>query len=420
MLDIKFIRENADLIKEGARKKLITINLDKLIDLDDKRLEVLRAVEDMRAAQNIASDKISQIESPLQREEAISEVKELKERLIVKEKELKVIEPEWLSLMMEIPNVPDITVPEGKSDAENVEVRTWGEIPQFDFEPKNHIELMESLKMAEFERGTKVAGFRGYFLKGDGARLVMALWQFVMEEMSKVGFTPFIAPSLVREDNFVGTGYLPQAKDEIYATQDDLYLAGTAEVPMMGLYKDEILKAEELPKQFVAFSPCYRREAGSHGKDTKGIYRVHEFTKLEQIVLCEADHQESVKWHEELTRNAENLLQALKLPYHVVVNCGGDLGLGQVKKYDIEAWVPSDKKYRETHSSSYFHDFQTRRLNIRYRDAEGKVRFVHSLNNTAIATPRILISILENYQQKDGTVVVPEVLRKYLGKDVIS
>jgi seryl-tRNA synthetase len=241
-----------------------------------------------------------------------------------------------------------------------------------------------------------------------------------MEEMSKVGFTPFIAPSLVREDNFIGTGYLPQAKDEIYATQDDLYLAGTAEVAMMGLHKDEIFKAEELPKQYVAFSPCYRREAGSHGKDTKGLYRVHEFTKLEQIVLCEADHQESVKWHEEITRNAENILQALKLPYHVVVNCGGDLGLGQVKKYDIEVWIPTDKKYKESHSSSYFHDFQTRRLNIRYRDAEGRVKFVHSLNNTAIATPRILISILENYQQKDGTIIVPEVLRKYLGKDVIS
>lgn len=420
MLDIKFIRENADLVKEGARKKLITINLDKLIDLDDKRLAVLKEVEDMRARQNIASDKISQIQDPTERNTAIEEVRSLKEALSVKEKELKEIEPEWLKLMMEVPNVPDITVPEGESDEQNVEVRIWGEIPQFDFEPKNHIELMESLNMVELERGTKVAGFRGYFLKGDGARLSMALWQFAMEEMSKVGFTPFIAPSLVREDNFVGTGYLPQAKDEIYATQDEMYLAGTAEVPMMGLHKDEILKAEELPKQYVAFSPCYRREAGSHGKDTKGIYRLHEFTKLEQIVLCEADHQESVKWHEELTRNAENILQALKLPYHVVVNCGGDLGLGQVKKYDIEAWVPTDKKYRETHSSSYFHDFQTRRLNIRYRDAEGKVRFAHSLNNTAIATPRILISILENYQQKDGTVIVPEVLRKYLGKDTIS
>ncbi len=420
MLDIKFIKENADLIKEGARKKHIKVDVDSLIALDDKRLSVLREVEEMRAKQNIASDKISQIQDANERSSAIAEVKELKEKLVGKESELKEIEPQWQKLMMEIPNVPDPTVPEGETDAQNMETRKWGDLPSFDFEPRGHIELMENLKLVELERGTKVAGFRGYFLRGDGALLAMALWQFVMEEMSKIGFIPFIAPSLVREDNFVGTGWLPQGKDEVYSTQDDLYLVGTAEVPMMGLHKDEILKAEELPKTYVAFSPCYRREAGSHGKDTKGIYRLHEFTKLEQIVLCEADHQESVKWHEEITRNAENILQALKLPYHVVVNCGGDLGLGQVKKYDIEVWVPSEKRYRESHSSSYFHDFQTRRLNIRYRDAEGKVRFAHSLNNTAIATPRILISLLENYQQKDGTVVVPEVLRKYLGKDVIS
>lgn len=420
MLDIKFIRENADLIKEAGRKKRIDFDVKKLIEIDDKRLELLKEVEEMRAKQNAESDKVVKIQDDGEKEKIITEMKKLKENLSGKEKELKKTEEKWNELMLQVPNVPDPSVPEGENDADNQEIRKWGEIPQFDFEPRGHIELMEKLGLVDLERGSKVAGFRGYFLKGDGALLAFAVMQFTLEKITKNGFEPFIAPSLVKEESFLGTGWLPQGKDEVYKTQDDLYLAGTAEVPMMGLHKDEIFKEEDLPKTYVAFSPCFRREAGSYGKDTKGIYRLHEFMKVEQIVLCEAEHQESIKWHEEITRNSENIMQALKIPYHVVVNCGADLGLGQVKKYDIEGWVPSEKRYRETHSSSYFHDFQTRRLNIRYKDKEGKIRFVHSLNNTAIATPRILISILENYQQKDGTVIVPEVLRKYLNKDAIS
>ena len=228
-----------------------------------------------------------------------------------------------------------------------------------------------------------------------------------------------IVPSMVRREQLLGTGYVPQGEDDLYKTQDGDYLAGTAEVATMGYFMGDVLKKEDIPKKFVSFSPCFRREAGSHGKDAKGLYRVHEFFKLEQVILCEASHVESVKFHEELTANAEDLIVSLGLPYRVVVNCGGDLGLGQVKKYDIEVWVPSDGKYRESHSSSYFHDFQTRRLNIKYRDENGKLRFVHSLNNTAVATPRILISIIENYQREDGAIVVPEVLRRYMGKDVI-
>jgi seryl-tRNA synthetase len=223
----------------------------------------------------------------------------------------------------------------------------------------------------------------------------------------------------VRRQTLLGTGYLPQGEDDLYKTQDADYLAGTAEVAAMSYFSETILKKEELPRKILAFSPCFRREAGSHGKDTKGLIRVHEFFKLEQVVLCEASHETSVKFHEELTTNAEELLQALELPYRVVINCGGDLGLGQVKKYDIETWVPSEKAYRETHSSSYFHDFQTRRLNLRYKDSEGKTRFAHSLNNTAIATPRILVPLFENYQQPDGSIKVPEVLQKYVGKAVI-
>ncbi|MFH1956455.1 MAG: serine--tRNA ligase [Patescibacteria group bacterium] len=424
MLDIKFVRENADLIKEAGRKKRIDFDVKKLIETDDKRLELLKEVEEMRAKQNTESDKVAKTQEAVEKEKIIAEMKKLKEGLSAKEKELKKIEEKWHELMLQVPNVPDPSVPEGEGDADNQEIRKWGEIPKFSanggFEPKGHIELMESLGLVDLERGSKVSGFRGYFLKGDAALLAFAVLQFTLEKLAENGFEPFIAPSLVKEESFLGTGWLPQGKDEIYKTQDDLYLAGTAEVPMMGLHMNEILKEEDLPKTYVAFSPCFRREAGSYGKDTKGIYRLHEFMKVEQIVLCEAEHQESVKWHEEITRNSENIMQALKIPYHVVVNCGADLGLGQVKKYDIEGWVPSEKRYRETHSSSYFHDFQTRRLNIRYKDKEGKIRFVHSLNNTAIATPRILISILENYQQKDGTVVVPEVLRKYLNKDTIS
>ena len=420
MLDIKFIRENPELIKEAARKKHIDFDVEKLLEVDRRRLSLLQEVEEMRARQNKESERIAFIQDAAEKEKIVEEMKKLKEKLSAKEKELKEIEVEWKNLMLMAPNVPDPSVPEGETDVENVEIRRWGELPNFDFEPKSHIDLMLELGLVDFERGAKVSGFRGYFLKGDAALLVFAVFQFVLEKMTEQGFEPFIAPSLVREESFLGTGWLPQNKDEVYKTQDDLYLSGTAEVPMMGYHKDEILKEEDLPKTYVAFSPCYRREAGSYGKDTKGLYRLHEFMKIEQIVLCEADHQESVRWHEQITKNAEEIMQALGIPYRVVVNCGGDLGLGQVKKYDIEAWVPSEKRYRETHSSSYFHDFQTRRLNIRYKDKEGKIRFVHSLNNTAIAAPRILISLLENYQQKDGSVVVPEPLRKYLGKDIIS
>jgi len=229
-----------------------------------------------------------------------------------------------------------------------------------------------------------------------------------------------IVPSMVRREPFVGTGYLPQSEEDLYKTQDGNYLAGTAEVASMGYYMEEVVEKKDLPIKFFSYSPCFRREAGSHGKDTKGIFRIHEFQKYEQVILCEASHKESVKLHEEITANAENLLQELKLPYRVVINCGGDLGLGQVKKYDIEAWMPSENTYRETHSSSYFHDFQARRLNIRYREEDGTLRYTHSLNNTALALPRILCQIVENNQCADGSITIPEALRGAMGKDVIA
>lgn len=414
MLDIKFIRENKDLIKMGAAKKRMSFDVEALLSVDDKRRALLLIVEEKRAKQNEVGQKIPTA-SPEERQTLVAEMTTLKEQLQKEEEELKTIMLEWRELMVQVPNIPDMSVPEGKDDSENVEVRTWGEIPEFPFEPKSHIDLMKDLDMADFERGTKIAGFRGYILKNEGMRLQHAVLSYVLDTMVKKGFTPMTVPSLVRKETLMGTGYLPQGEDDLYKTQDEDYLAGTGEVSTMSYFSDEVLDKKDLPIKFISFSPCFRREAGSHGKQTKGLYRVHEFFKLEQVVLCEASHTESVKYHEELTLNAEEVLQALNLPYHVVVNCGGDLGLGQVKKYDIEAWIPSEKRYGETHSSSYFHDFQTRRLNIRYTDSDGKKKLVHSLNNTAIAVPRVLIQIIENNQQADGSIVIPEVLRPYMG-----
>ncbi len=420
MLDIKFIRENPDLIKDAVRKKHLNFNVDELLAAETRRTELLTAVETMRAEQNSFTERIARAADQVERQGMIDQMKTLKETLGTKEEELKTVMETWRSLMLLVPNVPDVSVPEGEGDAENVEVRKVGEIPEFAFAPKNHVDLMLAHDMADFERGVKVAGFRGYFLKNDGAMLAYAIWMYTLQTMIKKGFAPMIVPSMVRREAFMGTGYLPQSEEDLYKTQDGEYLAGTGEVAMMGYHMDEMLTKAELPKKYLAFSPCFRREIGAHGKDTKGLIRVHEFFKFEQVVLCEANHETTVQFHEELTKNAEELLSGLGLPYHVVVNCGGDLGLGQVKKYDIEVWVPSEGKYRETHSSSYFHDFQTRRLNLRYKDDDGKTRFVHSLNNTAIATPRVLTAVIENYQNADGTIRVPEALQAFMGKTVIG
>ena len=379
-------------------------------------MKILKEVEDIRGEVNKVSNDIGRNQDQALKVQLIEEMQVVKEDLKQKEDKLKELVLEWQKMMVQVPNVPDISVPEGNSDAQNVEVRTWGKIPQFLFEHKSHMELMLKYDMADYERGSKVVGFRGYYLKNDGARLQWALMRYIEERfMNREGFTPMIVPSLLRREPFVGTGYLPQSEEDLYKTQYDSYLAGTSEVATMGLYMNEVINKKDLPIKFFSFSPCFRVEAGSHGKDEKGLFRIHEFVKYEQVVLCEASHEESVRLHEEITANAEVILQELNLPYHVVVNCGGDLGLGQVKKYDIEAWMPSDNRYRETHSSSYFHDFQSRRLGIRYKDENGKMHFVHSLNNTALAMPRIICQIVENYQQADGTIKIPEVLRKYMG-----
>jgi len=420
MLDIHFIRENVDIIKAGAVKKHIVVDIDRLLTVDDERKQLRQELDAKKAEQNRRSNEI-QITKDKEREKIIEQMQHLKSGMVESEERLKKVMGEWQTLMLTVPNIPDMSVPDGESDADNLEVKKWGTPTTFSFTPKNHIDLMTALDIADFERGAKVAGFRGYFLKGDAALLSYALWHFISDHfVKKGGFTPMMVPSLMRRESFLGTGFLPQSEEDLYKTQDGEYLAGTAEVASMGYHMDETLDAKQFPIKYFSFSPCFRREAGAHGKDTKGLVRVHEFFKFEQVILCEASHEASVLYHEELTANAEEMVQLLKIPYHIVINCGADLGLGQVKKYDIECWMPSEGTYRETHSSSYFHDFQTRRLNIRYRDTQGEMKFAHSLNNTALATPRLLAVIIENYQQADGTIKVPEVLVPYVGKSVIS
>ncbi|HET8580876.1 MAG TPA: serine--tRNA ligase [Candidatus Paceibacterota bacterium] len=420
MLDIKFIRENKDIVAAGAKKKHVEVDLDRLLALDDERRELLASIEAKRALQNEASQKIGAEQDAARKQEIIASVAGIKDELKQKEDALKNVMDEWRGLMVQVPNVPDISVPDGDSDADNREVKVWGEKTAFSFEPKSHIDLMLKHDMADFERGSKVAGFRGYFLKNDGARLSWAIWRYAEQFFLGKEFTPMIVPSLVRREAFIGTGYLPQSEEDLYKTQDGDFLSGTAEVATMAYYMDETLEKAQLPTKFLSFSPCFRREAGAHGKDTRGLIRVHEFFKWEQVILCEASHEESAKWHEWLNRNTEEFIESLGIPYHTVANCGGDLGLGQVKKYDIELWVPGEQTYREISSASYFHDFQTRRLNLRYKDDDGTLKFAHSLNSTATPTPRILVSLIENFQEADGSIRIPEALRPLMGKDVIG
>jgi len=415
MLDIKFIRENLDIVKMAATKKHIIIDMDRLIAVDDSRRALMSALEEKKAIQNKASDGIASAQDDEVRQGLIASMQTLKTEIQEVEEKMKPVMEEWQALMLQVPNIPDMSVPDGDSDEDNVEIKVWGEQPKFDFDPKDHVEIMTNLGMVDFERGTKVHGFRGYYLMGDGARLSWAIWNYANQFFGDKGFDPLLVPSIVRKNNLYGTGHLPNEADDVYHTQDEDYLIGTSEISTMGFYGDEVLEKEQFPIKHLAFSPCFRREAGSHGKDTKGLIRVHEFFKVEQVVLCEASHEESVKNHEEINRNTESFIESLGIPYHTVLNCGGDLGQGQVKKYDIELWVPLEEKYREISSASYFHDFQTRRFNIRYRDEDGKLKYAHSLNCTAIPTPRILVSLIENFQQADGSVLIPEALRPYMG-----
>jgi seryl-tRNA synthetase len=417
MLDLALIRKHPDIVKEAARVKNNTLDIDYLLDVDRRVLDVQRQVEEARAEQNKISKRIQQAgKDKSERYALIAEGKQLAEQIKALEPRLHELEEERYKLLLLVPNIPDPSTPIGKDESDNVPIRYWGEKPSFDFEPLDHYALMQKLDVVDIERAVKIAGARSYALKGDAARLELALMNFAMDRIARKGFTPLIVPAIARDFCFIGNGQFPKGRDQVYAIEDEeLFLVGTAEVSITGMYKDEILRVEDLPLTFVGFCPCFRKEAGTYGKDTRGVFRIHQFNKIEQYVICEADHEVSVRWHEQLIRNAEELVQELELPYRVVNVCTGDMGDGKVGMYDLECWIPSEGRYRETHSCSYFHDWQARRVNIRYRDENGKVKFVHTLNNTAIASPRILIPIFEVHQQPDGSVHIPAALRPFMG-----
>jgi len=419
MMDLTFIRNHPQAIKEAARLKNNPIDIDGLLALDQQVLTLQKEVEEARARQNGLSKQIQQAAKEKNtelRNALIAEGKQLAELIKEKEPVLNSLLEERYQILLLVPNIPDPSTPIGKDENDNVPIRYWGEKPSFDFPPLDHYELMQKLDLVDIERAVKVAGSRSYALKGDAARMELALMNFAMDRIARKGFTPLIVPAMARDFCFIGNGQFPKGRDQVYAIEEqDLFLVGTSEVSITGMYKDEIIKGEELSLTFVGFCPCFRQEAGTYGKDTKGVFRIHQFNKVEQYVICEADHEESVRWHEQLIKNSEELVQALELPYRVVNVCTGDMGDGKVGMYDLECWIPSEGRYRETHSCSYFHEWQARRANIRYRDADGKVKFVHTLNNTAIASPRILIPLLETHQQADGTVRIPEALRPYMG-----
>ncbi len=414
MLDIQFIRQNADAVKRAAKVKRIECDVDALLEIDAELLKINRELQDVQTAKNASGKKIAKAEAD-QKKQLIEEMAEMKKR----DKELSAerdrLEPLLETLMLQAPQVPADDVPEGKDDTENVELRTFGEIPKFDFDPKDHVELGETLGMIDIPRGVKLGGTRSYMLTGAGAMMHWAVLRLAMDYMVDKGYEPVYPPMLVRKAAMQGTGYLPGGEDQAYhCEKDDVYLVGTAEVSVTAFHMDEILEAKDLPRKFVALSSCFRREAGTYGKDTAGIYRIHQFDKVEQVIIGLNDEQQSIALHDEILANSEAVLQALKLPYRIVNVCSGDLGRGQVKKFDIETYMPSRGAYGETHSASRFYEFQARRLNMRYRDEEGKLQFCHTLNNTVIASPRILIPLLEIYQNADGSVTVPQALRPYM------
>jgi seryl-tRNA synthetase len=415
MLDIAFIREFPDLVKAGAKKKRIQVDIDRLLDVDRQRRGVITEIERLRAERNRNSKLVSSL-PPGEREAILAETRGLTEQLRRNETALAPLEAEFEQLMLQVPNVPAADVPEGLTDADNVEIRRWGGVPTFAFTPRDHVEIGETLDLIDVKRAVRIAGTRTYYLKNEAVLLELAVLRFTLDHMVRRGFTPMLVPHLVKDEAMVGTAYFPGGEEQAYRVEKDaVNLIGTAEVPLTAYHYDEILHESELPKRYVGISACYRREAGTYGRDTRGLYRIHQFHKVEQVIICTADEQVSIAEHEDIVRYAEEVLQALQLPYRVVNVCGGDLGVPQVKKYDIETWMPSRNGYGETHSASRFYDFQARRLKLRYRDPQGRVHYAHTLNNTVIASPRILIPILEIYQQEDGSVIVPEALRPYMG-----
>jgi seryl-tRNA synthetase len=414
MVDINDIRQRKEEYKKTAQNKNIQVDIDRLILLDDKRKELLKTQDDLNAERNKVSKSIKSLKGE-DKQQAIQKGKDLKAEIEKVKPQLEEVLNEYNKLMLLIPGIPLPNVPIGETDADNVEIEKWGEPRPMTDGMKAHYELGEELDLIDFAQAADhVSGTRFYFLKNEAAMLQQAVIQYVIDKMTKKGYIFFIPPTLVKYEPMMGTGYLPLGEEQAYFIEkDNLYLTGTSEVPLVAYFMNKTLKEEDLPIKCIGFSNCYRREAGTYGKDTKGLYRVHEFVKVEQVILCKNDSEESAKSHKELLENSKGILEDFGLPYRVVISSTGDMGQGQIYKNDIETYMPSRESYSETHSCSTFHDFQARRLNIKYKTKEGK-KFVHTLNNTAIASPRILIPILEHYQNEDGSVDIPPALKPYM------
>ena len=419
MLDIKFIRENPEKVKEGCQKKQVKVDIDRLLEVDKKRRETLQALEDMRAQKNKASKNIPKIKDEKERKKIILEMKELDKNSDRLDLTLKELDEEFNSLMFEVPNLPLDYAPVGKNEKENVVLKEVGERPKFDFQPKSYLEIAENLDLIDIKRAAKVSGTRFGYLKREAALIEFALINFAFDTLIKEGFIPVIPPVMIKPEMALAMGYLEQTDDQeaYFLPKDNLYLVGTAEQSLGPMHAGEIFEEDSLPRRYLGFSTCFRREAGSYGKDTRGMFRVHQFDKVEMFSFSKPE--DSVKEHNFFLSLEEKLMSSLKLPYRVVNICTADLGRPAAAKYDIEAWLPSENRYRETHSTSNCTDFQARRLNIRYKEKSGKTNLVHTINGTAFSM-RPLIAILEIYQRRDGGVDVPKILQKYTGFTKIS
>ncbi len=426
MMDLDFVKNNPEKIKKAIEQKNIDFDLDVFLALDNERRSVLAIVEEMRRKQNEFSRKVTSLDEA-DKQKFFSDMKVVANDLKQKQAQLKEIEQKWHEMQLMIPNIPSEDTPVGPDDKGNVEVEKWGTPRQFDFPFKDHITLGKQLNLIDLDRGVKTSGFRGYYLKNEAASLQMAILFYAFNKMREKGFEMMITPTILRDFALVGSGHFPFGKDDVYQLAntgkeetganigETLYLGGTSEPSVLAYFSDTVLEEKDLPKMACGFSQCYRNEVGSYGKDTKGLYRIHEFMKVEQVVLCRADIKESDEWLEKLRVNSQEILKDLELPHRVVQVCTGDMGAGKRKMYDIETWMPSRNDYGETHSDSNLTDWQARRLNIKYKTAEGEKKYVYALNNTVIASPRILIAILENYQNEDGSIDVPKVLQPLCG-----
>lgn len=424
MIDLKDLRDRPDHYRIGAANKNVTVDVEAVLSLDTRQRGAQSEFEKFRAEQNAASANIAKIKDPVEKKTAIAAMGDLSAKVKEAEKTARGLALELEPLLLQIPQPADPDVPVGKDATQNVVARHWGEPRAFDFKIKSHADLARQHGIVDFDAGVKIAGSRSYMLLGAGAELHAAVLRLAVDMMIREhGFTQVNVPVLVREEAMVGTGFFPAGREQTYhVAEDNLFLTGTAEVGLTALHIGQTLDESKLPLKYTAVSTCFRREAGTYGKDTAGLYRVHQFDKVEQVVICRNDEAESRRWHERMLGFSEQLLQKLLLPYRVIQCCTGDLGVKNAAMYDVETWMPSryDGKnsatgYGETHSASRLYEFQARRLNLRYKTAEGKIKFVHTLNNTVVASPRILIPILENYQNEDGSITVPAALRKYMG-----